>query len=172
MTYDLDSRVLRAALIVLFLGASASASAGSAKIAFVNPEQFTDIGRYADPREAAANQSEISRHLEQLAARRLPANQSLEIEVLDVSLAGRLEPWRTRLHDVRVMRAVTWPSIKLRYRLRQDGQSVASGVETVADMNYLDRPIRYPDGEPLRYEKRMLDQWFDQRLVEHRPPLQ
>jgi hypothetical protein len=76
------------------------------------------------------------------------------------------------LYDVRIMRAVTWPSIKLRYQLRQDGQVVASGVETVADMRYLDLPNSYPDGDPLRYEKRMLDEWFSPRLVERRPPPQ
>jgi len=41
-------------------------------VVFVNPEKYTDIGRYADPREAAANQAEIARHIEQLAARNLP----------------------------------------------------------------------------------------------------
>jgi len=168
-----NSTVLLGALFVaLGLGLSASAHAGSARVVFVNPEKFTDIGRYGDERETARNRSEIARHIEQLAARKLPANQSLDLEVLDVSLAGRFEPWRTRLYDVRIMRAVTWPSIKLRYQLRQDGQVVASGVETVADMRYLDLPNSYPDGDPLRYEKRMLDEWFSPRLVERRPPPQ
>jgi hypothetical protein len=36
-------------------------------------------------------------------------------------------------------------------------------------MNYLERPNRYPDSVPLSFEKRMLDDWFRQRLVEHRP---
>jgi Protein of unknown function (DUF3016) len=170
---DLDLAVpLRTFLVALFLGLSASAHAGSARVVFVNPEKFTDIGRYGDEREAASNRSEIARHIEQLAARKLPADQSLEVEVLDVTLAGHFEPWRTQLYDVRIMRPVTWPSIKLRYRLRQDGQVAASGVETVADMHYLDHPNRYPDGDPLRYEKRMLDEWFSRRLVERRPPPQ
>src|SRR5258708_24398913 len=154
---------------LLALGFSIGARAASANVVFLNPEKSTDIGRYADPRDAAANRAQIARHIEQLAARNLPPNQVLKMEVLDVSLAGRLEPWRARLYDTRIMRQVTWPSIKLRYQVQQDGQVVASGEETVADMNYLERPNRYPDSVPLSFEKRMLDDWFRQRLGEHRP---
>jgi Protein of unknown function (DUF3016) len=157
--------------MALLLGLSASALAGSAHVTFVNPEKFTDIGRYADARESAANRSEIARHIERLAARKLPDNQLLEVQVLDVDLAGHYEPWRRDLYDVRIMRSVTWPSIRLRYQLKQDGQVVASGEETVADMNYLDHPNSYPDADPLRFEKRMLDEWFQHRLVERRPAL-
>jgi hypothetical protein len=157
--------------VTLTLGFSAAALAGSARVSFLNPEKFTDIGRYGDQREAAANQSEIARHIEQLAASKLPADQSLQVDVLDVDLAGHVEFWRRMLNEVRIMREATWPSVKLRYKVTQDGQVVTSGEETVSDMNYLDGPNPYPDSDPLRYEKRMLDQWLTQRLVEHRPPL-
>jgi hypothetical protein len=151
----------------------------------VNPDQFTDIGRYGDGREAAGNRAELARHIEHLAASKLPADQTLEVEILDVTLAGRLESWSTGLHDVprfasrgawpfgsdvRVMRSATWPSIKLRYRLTQGEQVVASGEESVSDMSYLDWPNSYPSGDSLRYEKSMLDSWFHQRLVQHQPP--
>jgi hypothetical protein len=155
-------------LAVLMAGLSAGALAGSAQVSFVNPGKFSDIGPYGDEREAAQNRSEIARHIEQLAARKLPADQLLEVEVLDVDLAGRFEPWHFWARDVRVMRTVTWPSIKLRYVLKQGEQVLASGEETVADMAYLDHINTYPSSDPLRYDKRMLDRWFQQRLTERK----
>ena len=151
------------------VGLSASALAGTARVTFVSPEKFTDIGRYGDQREAAENRSEVAQHIEQLAARKLPPGQIIEVDVLDVSLAGRLEPWHFRLWDVRFMRSVTWPSMKLRYRLNEGDQILASGEETVADMDYLQRINAYPTSDPRRYEKRMLDEWFERRLVDREP---
>lgn len=153
-------------LALLMAGLSAGALAGSAHVSFLNPEKFTDIGPYGDEREAAQNRSEIARHIERLAARKLPADQVLEVAVLDVDLAGNFEPWHFWPRDVRVMRTVTWPSIKLRYVLKQGEQVLASGEETVSDMAYLDHINSYSSSDPLRYDKRMLDRWFQQRLIE------
>ena len=90
--------------------------------------------------------------------------------MLDVDLAGLVEPWHYRLpYDVRVLRSVTWPSVKLRYRLVQGEQVLASGDETISDMNYLEHPNAYSTTDPLRYEKWMLDEWFEDRLVDRRP---
>ena len=150
-------------------GLSASALAGSAHVTFVNPEKFTDIGRYGDAREATDNRSEIARHIEKLAARELPPDQVLDVEVLDVSLAGRFEYRYLWPREVRVMRPVTWPSIKLRYQLKLGDQVLAAGEETVSDMDYLQRINAYPTSDPRRYEKRMLDEWFQQRLVARKP---
>ena len=41
--------------------------------------------------------------------------------------------------------------------------------ETVADMDYLQRINAYPTSDPRRYEKRMLDEWFERRLVDREP---
>jgi Protein of unknown function (DUF3016) len=150
---------------------SAGALAGTAHVTFLNPEKFTDIGRYGDAREAAENRSQIAQHLEKLAARELPPDQALDVEVLDVALAGRFEYRHLWPREVRVMRAVTWPSIKLRYRLKLGDQVLAAGEETVSDMDYLQRINAYPTSDPRRYEKRMLDEWFEQRLVERKQAL-
>ena len=153
-------------LAVLVAALPAGVWAANASVTFVDPEKFTDIARYGDQREAARNRGEIEGFLKQLAARNLPAEQALQIEVLDVNRAGMVEPWRFRAYDVRVMRSVTWPSMKLRYRLIKGDQVLASGEETISDMNYLERTNPYPTEDPLRYEKRMLSEWFQNRLVE------
>jgi hypothetical protein len=164
------SRIAHGSLIALMMAVlPAGALAASANVTFVNPEKFTDIGRYGDEREAARNRTEISHFLEQLAARRLPPEQALQIEVLDVNLAGLVEPWRFHAYDVRVMRSATWPSMRLRYRLMLGDQVLASGEETISDMNYLQHVNAYPTDDHLRYEKWMLDEWLQNRLVDRRP---
>jgi hypothetical protein len=145
---------------------STCAWAGSASVTFVNPEHFADIGPYINGREAAANMTQIAQHIEQLAARRLAADQVLEVDVLDVHMAGYLDPRTGRNEPYRVMLEGYWPSITLRYRLMVGGTVLASGEETASDMAYLHFINRYPDSDRLRYEKRMLDNWFDSRFVE------
>jgi len=166
MRWNLASRL---SLALAMAGLSATALGGSAHVTFVHPEKFTDIGRYGDARDAEDNRLEIARHIEKLAARELPPDQVLNVEVLDVALAGRFEYRYLWSSEVRVMRPVTWPSAKLRYQLTLGDEVLAAGEETVADMDYLRRINAYPTSDPRRYEKRMLDDWFQQRLVGRRP---
>jgi hypothetical protein len=166
---DLSRITVRLGLALAMAGLSASPLAATARVTFVNPEKFTDIGRYGDARDAADNQADIARHIEKLASRELPPDQVLDLEVLDVELAGRFEYRYLWPREVRVLRPVTWPSIKLRYQLKLGDQVLAAGEETVSDMDYLQRINAYPTSDPRRYEKRMLDEWFQQRLVARKP---
>ncbi len=88
--------------------------------------------------------------------------QELTIEILDVDLAGELR-WR-HFGDVRILRPVTWPRIKLRYALTSDGLEVATGEELVSDRSYLMRPSTRRCHDALRFEKAMLDDWFRRRF--------
>ena len=85
----------------------------------------------------------------QLWLRGLPAGDTLTIEVLDIDLA------------------ITWPRIKLRYALTRGDQVLSSGEDQVTNLNYLMESNRYFSGDRLRYEKSMLDAWFDQRISPH-----
>ena len=139
-------------------------------VSFDNPAGYTDAGLRYGARTAADEPTmrAIRAHLEQLGQHYLRPNQVLKVGVLDIDLAGRFEPWHRRAYDVRIMRDVTWPRMKLRYVLNQDGKVLAQGEETIRDMNYLTRSdLRYADGT-LRYEKAMLDNWFRDRFVKGR----
>ena len=85
----------------------------------------------------------------------------------DLDLAGEYEP-RLRSYDVRVMRDVYPPRIKMHYRLTENGHSVVEGDELVDDMNYLANPAARMIQEPLRYEKAMLSDWFRTRFASKR----
>ena len=68
------------------------------------------------------------------------------------------------------MRAVDWPRIKLRYSLENKDGVLASGDETLRDMDYLKHVNVNYAADPLRYEKAMISEWFLTRLGRFLPP--
>lgn len=159
------SRLVAAAL----LAAAASVSAADLSVLFVHPENYTDAAytsAFANERDRAEVQRDIARHLQRLAERGLPVDEALKIEVLDIDLAGHFEPFRFRHGgDVRIVRDITGPRIKLRYTLTRGGQVLASAEEQLRDMNFMHGGNRYLGGDRLRYEKALLDDWFDKRIA-------
>ena len=83
------------------------------------------------------------------------------MDVKDVDLAGREYPTRG-VRDLRIVRSngVDWPRIDLQYAVEQDGQVLRSGAAELRDMSLMDRIGRANDSDALRYEKRMIDDWF------------
>lgn len=137
-------------------------AAGTVAVNFVKPETFADLGRVGFDRERTMRR--LSEELQQLGTR-LPEGQALTVEVLDVDLAGHVEPDR-RGEDLRILRGrADWPRIHLRYTLAADGQTLRSGEEWLADMTYLDQRGRLPQTQDLAYERRMLADWFDKAIV-------
>lgn len=137
----------------------------------MHPETFSDAnlrGGYGENARAPALDG-IRKHLERLRRRYLKPDQNLTIEVLDLDLAGRLEPWHANAYDVRYMRKITWPRMTLRYTLVQNGIAPAQGEETIGDMNYLMDAGARLSSDSLRSEKTMLDDWFRKRFVRGLP---
>ena len=151
-----------AALAGLFLLSAGSASAG-VTVTFSHPENYADLPFSPWDREQILK--DLNEHFGRLSAK-LPAGQDLKIEVLDVDLAGRLKPGFRGGQDIRILRGgADWPHIHLRYTLESAGQVIASGEEHLSNMMYLDRINRYASGDPLRYEKQMIDDWFKEKIA-------
>lgn len=149
-------------LFAVFALAAVAASvqaAGTVQVQFVQPEKFADVRDQAFSRERHLDM--LKQLLERAAAPYVADGQTLKIDVLDVDLAG--EPKRdARINDLRVLRGkADWPRIDLRYTLESPGQPARSGQASVKDMAYLQRGVGgLPVDEPLRYERRMIDEWF------------
>lgn len=144
---------LSSCLAALCLGfASLSASAGQVEVSWVDPDQFADAGRSVVDRERTMGA--LGEHVKRW-GRLLPDGQTLKLEVLDVDLAGEIEPYGW--HQVRILRGrADWPHLKLRYTLQAGDRTLKSGEADLADMHY-----RLGDrSSELGFEKRMLDQWF------------
>lgn len=153
------TRTMLAAAVALLANSAAWAEVS---VTYVKPDDYTDMPFSQIERERTLK--EFSAYFAKL-DKKLPPGQSLRIEVLDIDLAGRLYPRRSG-DDLRILKGgADWPRIHLRYTLEQDGQVLRSGDEQLSDMAYQDRLGRNFDNEPLRYEKRMLDDWFDKAIV-------
>ena len=137
-------------------------------VVFVHPENYSDASyssMFANAQDRADVQRDIAQHLQSLAERTLPPGDSLKIEVLDIDLAGRVEPFRSSIgNDVRVIRDINWPRIELRYTLSHGDQAMPIREERLSDLDYLSSFNRHSSGDRLRYEKAMLDRWFDRRF--------
>lgn len=159
---------LRRLLLFLITGAMAVPAAAAVSVSFTNPERYTDAGTYYGQSETT--QRELEQHLKQLGERYLAPGQTLTVEVLDIDLAGRYEPWGRDFYEVRILRGrADFPLMKLRYVLQAEGRVLASGEESIADLGYMFHSTRYSSSNSLHYEKRMLRDWFKARFVEHRP---
>ena len=106
--------------------------------------------------------AETRRWRRNAAAKRLPEGDRLEVTITDIGRAGRYEPWHgVRMQDVRIMRDIYPPSMKLEFRqYGADGRLVAEGARELRDMGYLmGAGTLSGSNDSLRFEKRMIDDW-------------
>jgi hypothetical protein len=150
----------------MIVAATAMPAAASVEVIYSHPEEYTDATAY-DSRSSRAREpilADLSRHLTKLGARYLQPGQDLKIEVTDIDLAGRFEPWRFKAQDVRFLTDSTWPRIQLHYELRGPTGLIASAEDSISDPHYL-MGARLSSSDRLYYEKAMLDSWFRDRFA-------
>lgn len=137
-----------------------ASSLAGVNVRFINSERYSDAG--ARDGTLAALRS----HLQRLGERFLAPGQTLTVDILDVDLAGQYEPWRRNLADVRILRDVTPPRIKLRYVLTERGKRSRSGEDNLTDINYQMNPSARSSSDRLVYEKALLDDWFRRNFAD------
>jgi hypothetical protein len=152
----MKSGIHYAVAAALSLLAAGSASA-AVTVTFVDTDKYSDMPQFDGDKKRVLDALET--HFKTLAAG-LPPGQDMKVEVLDVDLAGRIDPMRNP-HDIRILRGMAdWPKMKLRYSIEEQGKVLKSGSESIADMTYMDHLNRYNSSDALRYEKKMIDDWF------------
>lgn len=137
---------------------------GAVAVQWTDPAQFTDLKFSGNRWEAARGNwvFQLAEHVRDAAAKRLPEGDRLEVTITDIGRAGRYEPWHgVRMQDVRIMRDIYPPSMKLEFRqYGADGRLVAEGARELRDMGYLMSAGTLPGtSDHLRFEKRMIDDW-------------
>ncbi len=138
---------------------AASPALATTTVTFIKPAEFTDIGFYSQESSTAMNV--LEQHFKTLGEQYLAPNQNLNIEVLDVDLAGRIDYGSRRFHDKRVLRgSVDWPRMKFHYVLEADGKIVTDSEADIADMTYLNRISTRYSNTTYPHEMRLLEDWF------------
>jgi hypothetical protein len=148
----------------LGLTLSCAAASATVEVRFVEPDKYSDAGDRWGHNDREQVLKSIQAHLRQLGDKRL-AGKDLVIEITDVDLAGELEPVGRYREMLRVLRGTGRPAMELRYVLREDGKDLRQGNARLSDLSYLDGFNRYAPSDPIRYEKRMIDEWFSSEFA-------
>jgi hypothetical protein len=143
------------------LALAAGAASADTTVNYIEPERFSDLPFSPWDRDEVLK--DLTRHFVKLGAR-LPPGQNLRIDVQDVDLAGRMVP--TRANEIRVIsNRAEGPRIDLHYAIESNGQVLRSGDAQLRDLGFMDRGSHYAGDDTLRYERRMIDDWFYAMIV-------
>lgn len=154
-------RILRSASLLLLALASPAILAGTVTVTHADPAGFRDAAdRANDPAKVA---QALARHLESLGGRYLAPQDALAIRLRDVDLAGR--PRNLMPTEIRIVNGpIDRPCIELTWTLTRAGTPGKATDERVCDDNF-QRPLGPRHDASLGYEKRMLEEWFQERFA-------
>ena len=139
-------------------------AAGPVSVSWEDPAQFSEV-RHSGNRHAASQGNwlnNLATYMRKEAEETLPAGHRLELTIVDIQRAGRYAPWLApNLQDARIIRDMYPPRMTLRFReLDAAGTVVAEGERKLSDTAFLMNSTRMSDTDPLRYEKRMVNDWL------------
>lgn len=161
------SALFGVALFAAALGHAADNRAGNDRVdvQFDHPEKFTDLKDSYMPTDKGqqAYMDMLREFIQRRASKQLPEGQSLSITFTDIDMAGDFEPWRgPSASDVRIVKAIYIPRLKFNYRVTDaSGAVVKEGTANLTDLNFQnDLATTIDTSDPLRYEKRLLDDWI------------
>lgn len=137
---------------------------------FINPENFTDVALSGANTDNTRQylMAKLRDYLVSLGSEKLPGGSRLTVDILDIDMAGRFEPWQTpQLINTRFIRDIYPPRIKLHYVLADtQGNTLADADDTLSNLTYLQNADPgFINNDPLRYEKTLLRRWFEQRFT-------
>lgn len=146
-------------------------AAAQVSVAFAAPERYTDAeNRSGSGITLRVTLAEIRRLFTDLGNRVLRPDETLAVTVLDIDLAGLDQPGANFPYGLRVVSDITPPRFRLRYTLKERGRTVLSAEETVTDINFLMRYGRSSSGTTFFYERELIRDWLQARIVRRLPP--
>ena len=158
-----------ALMLYLLLTSTLLLAAGSSRVTWLPPEQYTDV------KSSDGNQEEfLARTLKLLeteilkqAKKYLPDGQSIEISVTDLDLAGdlRMTGARQGHSDVRLVKDIYPAKMQFHYRvLDASGQVLEEDDANLRSRMPSGSSIRASSNKPLSIERKMISNWFKTRF--------
>jgi hypothetical protein len=142
---------------------------GPVSVKWDDPAKFTELRQSSNRFEAERGDwvQQLARYVQTSAAKPLQPGQTLDVTLVDIKRAGDYEPWHgPRGSDIRIMRDIYPPRITLQYTLKDaSGRIIDEGDARLSDSGYLHNIGLKSDTDPLRYEKRLIDDWVKRQLT-------
>jgi len=163
-------KTLTTTLLALFTIVSFQnvAYAATSEVIWTDYEKYRDIrpsnnGGRKHFRETTFKNFE--KHFTKL-AESLPEGQVLKIEVTDVDLAG--DTHAGGINNMRIVKDIYFPRMNFSYQLvNADGSEIIAAEVVAKDMNFMRSSSLKYRNDSLRYEKKMLDDWFFKTFKDH-----
>lgn len=151
-------------VLAAVLASSAGLASADVNVNYVNPDKYADLPINPWVRQVVLE--DLAGYFNDL-GKNLPEGQVLTVDITNIDMAGRPTSSNRGAKYRRTGGAAEWPRIELRYTLVANGQVLDSGTAQLKDMAYRDH-IDLPSGvtDRLRYEKRMVKEWFEQTIIE------
>jgi hypothetical protein len=147
-------------LLLLFVVGVPSTMAANIDIKWTDPDSYTDIRPGNNNRKHFREHTfkHFEKHFIKLASQ-LPEGQQLNIEVINVDLAG--STFYGGINRIRVVSDMHPPRLYFYYQLLNVDQSMmVEGKATLKNMGFMrSKALRYSN-DSLGHEKAMLDKWF------------
>jgi len=153
--------ILIVTLLTTSLLLSPNTFAASSEVTWTDYKSYRDIHEGNGGRKQFRERifKDFEKHFAELAAT-LPEGQTLTIEVTDVDLAG--DTHLGGINRTRVVKHMYPPRMNFSYKLVDaEGKVIQSDEVILKDMNFMSGTSLKYRNKSLGYEKKMLDDWFD-----------
>src|SRR5688572_24614091 len=111
------SRLLIVAALVAGSAYAAEKKASNVTVAFHESDKFTDARSSWGGSTDQYYLDTLAEHVQKTAGKRLAEGQKLEVTINDIDLAGDFRPGRASLQDVRIIKDIYLPRVKLTFKL-------------------------------------------------------
>jgi len=168
-------KTLKATVLVAAMGLAGFASADQSRVTvnWAPADQLSEVKQ--NPMERGQMRTKdweaaLSTYLQKRADKQLAPGQRLDVTFEDIKLAGDYEPWHSpQAQDIRFMKDIYPPRATLTYKLTDaDGRTIKEGTSKLLDMAYMERGTPTTETDPLRFDKRMLDDWLRKEFRDER----
>lgn len=143
---------------------------GPVSVKWNDPSGFTELRNSTNRFEAERGNwvQQLAEYTRKTASKSLQPGQLLDVTFVDIKRAGDFEPWQgPRASDIRIMRDIYPPRITLAYTLKgANGTVIDQGEAALRDSGYLHGSVGlHSSSDPLRYEKKLIDDWVRRDLA-------
>jgi len=155
-------------LLFTLLGSAlwaSNVSAGEIKVNWFEPEEYTDVkgADESDKRFQKRTFHQFEKFFTKL-SKKLPEDVQLSLKVTNVNLAGDVRYNFNASREIRLITDIYWPAIEFEYQLTSKNKVIDKGEVKLKDMAFMSRGSVNRRSEVLKYEKRLLNDWFDDHV--------